>query len=379
MCDRIRSIVGATGFPAAVALLAAVAAPGYAAPAPTPPRPSLALSVDCDAGQTVGAALARAAYTFTPVVITITGVCAERALIRRDDVILQGAAPGAGLKSPPSPPLYGDALIKLDGARRITLYQLTLFPSGFDSAVELYRADASMRNIVVEGVDGQAGVLLWEGSAGELLTFEIRNCSVGVEVSQSALQLAEATIESGTGAGIVVTQGGTLDADTVTIHGRSSAGVAVSENSSARLFSTTVTESGTGISVFNNSTLTLGAGSRLADNESDGIVAARASTATAGGLIEGNFHGVRAEGGSVLTFGNLTIRDNRGSGISLADTSIVRSGSPTITGNAQWGVFCAPAPAVAHVTPPGFLAANVAGNGSGSTNCPALGLVDRIP
>jgi hypothetical protein len=80
-----------------------------------------------------------------------------------------------------------------------------------------------------------------------------------------------------------------------------------------------------------------------------------------------------------LTFGNLTIRDNRGSGISLADTSIVRSGSPTITGNAQWGVSCAPAPAVAHVTPPGFLATNVAGNGSGSTNCPALGLVDRIP
>ncbi len=56
----------------------------------------------------------------------------------------------------------------------------------------------------------------------------------------------------------------------------------------------------------------------------------------------------------------------------------IGAGSPAITGNAQWGIFCAPPPAVPQV-PVGFEVASVTGNGAGATNCPPLGIVGWLP
>lgn len=68
-----------------------------------------------------------------------------------------------------------------------------------------------------------------------------------------------------------------------------------------------------------------------------------------------------------------------GNGVSLFDTSLASGGSPTIRDNAGYGVFCAVAPAVAHVTGTGYGAAGIIGNGLGASNCPPLGFPGRIP
>jgi hypothetical protein len=378
MPGRVRSLLRLTWPVSAIAFLSTLAAPVLAAPPPMVPRPSLSLSVNCNAGQTVSAALARAAYTFTPVVITITGVCAERVVIARDDVTLQGAAPGAGLTSPTT----GSAtLLTLDGARRITLHQLTLTFSGgnLKRGLELWRgAAASLSNFVIDAAD--YGVLLHEGTLAEMRDCEIRNSArLQIGVTGGHLGLFGGTIENGGSA--VTVERGTLDAEHVTIRDHAAQGISVLENASALISQVELTGNQWGIAAINGGRATVGPG-RIADNLGDGIIVSQGSTVSVGStIIENNFDGVRVEGGSFLQIGNATIRNNRGSGISLADTSLARhtGGSAVITGNTKWGISCGPSPAVAQVMPNGFPATAVTDNGFGVTNCPPLGIANNIP
>jgi hypothetical protein len=376
MTEAIRPMVR---FPlaAAVALLAASAVPGFAQV--TPPPPILFLSVNCTAGEKVGAALARAAWTFTPLVITITGVCAERVVVKRDDITLQGAAPGAGLTSPAT---GSGVLLRLQGARRTSLNQLTLTPTRDPVAIGLYgSAQAGITNLIIDA-EHATGLLVIEGSAAVMAGGEIRNGAVSsqIQVEGGNLELRGTRLENGV-SGITVANAGSALIEQVTIHGRGGTGITVINNASAYLSQVEVTGNFNAVRVHAGGAIETTSGVRIAENESDGIFAAEgAKVALHGGaVIENNYEGVRAEGGSVVVTGNVVIRNNRGSGISLGDTSVVRPGTAAITGNAGWGIFCAPSPAVAQVTPFGYPLTAFADNALGATNCPPLGLVDRLP
>jgi hypothetical protein len=362
---------------AAVMLLCAPSA--HAAPPSAPPGTS-SFDVNCATGQTVGDALARAARTSGPVVITISGVCTEQVVIRRDDVTLQGAVAGDGLTSSDR----GATLVWIDGARRAKLHQLTLTATGrFSVGVEMsHGAQAVLSFLTLDGPE-LTGVAAFDGAVAEVYGCEFRNGWTQIQVTGGHLVFSASTLDNGL-TGILVNRGGTLYGGELTIRGQQQAGIAVSDNGAADLAQDLqVTGNQVGVSVGSGGRLRL-SGFSIAGNRSEGLVASDgANVFLAAGVVEGNVgHGVRMEGGSILShLSQATIRNNGGSGISLADTSITRGGSSQafITGNGGWGIFCAGPPAVAQVTPPGFSAANVTGNSAGASNCPALGIAGRVP
>jgi hypothetical protein len=382
MTVRVRSYARVASIAALAAISTGVSVPARAEPAPVPPAGSLRVRVNCAAGERVGPALA-AALPPTPIVVTIAGVCPERVLIRRDDVILQGSAPGDGFASPAT---GGGTLITLDGARRITLYQLglTAAAGSHDDALEvLHGAQVHVGNVVVQGAFGPA-VSVFDGGLAEVFDSEIRDTTgplPQVQVAGAHLQLTGSTIENGQGTGVTVFRGGSLLVDTSKIRGHKSLGVSVAENSTASLIETDVSGNRRGISVSANATLQLAGPSRVADSELEGItLASGASLAVGGGtVVENNLDGVRAAGGSKIQLASAAIKKNRGSGIVLGDTSyLVPAGAPSIMDNAQWGISCAARPAAPQV-PVGFPTASVTGNGAGATNCPPLGIVSWVP
>lgn len=376
----IRPLIRAVPAVATAVLLAIMVVPARAENAPVPPAGSVRLRVNCAAGQRVAGALAAAALLPLPVVVTITGVCPERVLLERDDVILQGAAPGAGLTSPAT----GEGtLLVLEAARRVTLYQLTLTvaPGSHDTALEILPGShAHAGNLLVEAAGG-GGIVLWDTATADVFDSEIRGTSAPipqVQVSGGHMELSRSTVENGHGAGVAVVRNGSVISDGITIRGNVT-GLALSQGSVASLLDADVSANQVGVAVSENASVLLSGTSRVADSDRDGVIASSGAVLALGGaVIENNQTGVNASGGShVQNVG--TIRNNRGSGVSLGDTStLVGNPSASITGNAQWGIFCAPPPAVPQVTV-GFPAANLTGNGTGATNCPTLGIVDRVP
>jgi hypothetical protein len=383
MTVRIRSYARVASIAALAAISTIISAPARAEAPPVPPAGSLRVRVNCGAGQRVGPALALSALLPTPIVVTIVGVCPERILIKRDDVILQGAAPGAGFASPAT---GNGTLITLDGARRITLYQLGLTPAAgsHDDALEvLHGAQVHVGNAVVQGAVGPT-IAVFDGGLAEVFDSEIRDTTgpvSQVQVTGAHLQLTGCTIENGQGTGVSVNRGGSLLVDTSTIRGHNSVGVSVAENASATLIETEVISNRRGLSVFGNATVQLAGANRVADSELDGIILASGASLSMGGgtIVENNLDGVRAAGGSKIQLASVAIRNNRESGIALGDTSYLQTvGGSSITDNAQWGIFCAAPPAAPQV-PVGFPAASITGNGAGATNCPPLGIVGSVP
>ena len=84
----------------------------------------LYLDVQCNSGQTVAAALARANTRSGPVTIAVNGNCQEGGLIiGRDDITLRGATPGSGITGPGG---RGSSILSVQGAQRLRLEDLTL-------------------------------------------------------------------------------------------------------------------------------------------------------------------------------------------------------------------------------------------------------------
>jgi hypothetical protein len=381
MTGRIRRVIPAW-LVLAISAISAMPAPASAEAPPVPPAGSRRLRVNCAAGQTVTAALARVALVPATVVVTINGVCAERVVVRRDDVILQGGAPGSGLTSPAT---GGGALLTLDSAGRVTLYQLTLTASGNDNGLELLRgAQAHIGNTVVEGASSPA-VIMFDGALAEVFDSQVRYTSAPVaqiQVTGASLQLFGSTVEDGNGTGVGVGRAGSLFAQSSTIRNHGSTGVSVGESSSATLLESEVTGNRNGLSVSQTASLQLSGPNRVAENQQDGILVALGGALSVGGdsVIEFNGgSGVRASGGSSVQVANVSIRNNDGSGIRLGDSSVLsRAGLATITANGGWGIFCAPPPAVPQVTV-GFPEDTVTDNDAGATNCPTLGTAGQVP
>jgi hypothetical protein len=380
-------------FSVGLVLVVALASPGRTAPRSlqrqraevTASRGSRTTLVDCAAGETVGDALAQAATTVGRLTITIIGLCTERVVITRDDTTLQGANPGDGLMSPQ--PQVSAALVRVDGAQRTVLQQLTLKPVAPDDGVELDQgAVLTASGLVID--DAQHALLLGQGTIAEVEDSEFTHSHASQVIVQSGhLRLSSSTISNGAFMGVSVLGGGTLELGQSTLQGNAYWGLSVAGNASATVLDgTDIEQNEVGVVAATGGTVSITSSSTVGNNRQDGIRVSDGSRLTLGGgvIVENNAgHGVFVTGGSLVGAFEANISNNQGSGIYLTDTSIAGGGPqfdiPIIGGNAGWGVFCEAPPAVAQVRRPGFPAETVSGNTAGETNCPPLGIPDRIP
>jgi hypothetical protein len=277
-------------------------------------------------------------------------------------------------------------LVRLEGAQRTVLEQLTLKPVAPDDGVELDRgAVVTASGLVI--VDAQRALVLGEATVAVIHDADISSShATQVVVRGGHLRLSSSTIANGSFAGVGVMAGGSLECHQITVQGNASSGLSVANNASATVLDgTEISDNAIGIFVTTGGTVSIGSGSIIGNNRRQGIRVGEGSRLTlAGGVIVENnaSHGVFVTGGSFVNAFESNIHDNQGSGIYLTDTSVASGpgiDTPIIQNNAGWGVFCEPPPAVAQVRRPGLPAETVTGNAAGATNCPALGISDRIP
>ena len=135
---------------------ATVADPGDA---PAADAPVNAVRVDCDRGQKIGEALAKAGV---PVEIMFTGSCNEKVTISRDQVILRGAAPGATI----------NGTLLIEGASGIQVKDLTIRKGEEGGVLIRLNSGAVVSNVTIEDT-GNRGILL-EGSSALIRDVTIR-------------------------------------------------------------------------------------------------------------------------------------------------------------------------------------------------------------
>jgi len=143
------------------------------------------VDVDCDAGQTIGDALAKTADE-PHVVLSISGICRESVEIRRDDVELQGQ-PGAAI--------WADASQKyalyVNRGRRIMASGLTL-QGGYQAALLVVYGDFSGSRLTIAGAS--IGVRLQNGANVTLADAAVEGNTHGVLVDDSMISLSFCTI-----------------------------------------------------------------------------------------------------------------------------------------------------------------------------------------
>ncbi len=213
--------------------------------------PSLAQAVDCDAGESLQAAINAAAPTAAPVTITVTGTCNENVGIRENKHRLT---------------LDGQGIATING------------PNATTATVGVQGAGIIIRGFTITG--GRNGVLL-----------------------QGTASIDTNTIQNTGSNGISVNQGGSARIVNNIIQNNPNTGIVVSENSSARIgfrnnFDTvaspnTIQNNGEhGIIVTRSSTAGI-VGNTISNNGlaagSDGIIVTRASQADiSSNTIDGN-------------------------------------------------------------------------------------------
>jgi hypothetical protein len=337
----------------------------------------LELTVDCAAGETVGAALAAAAARRGPITILVTGVCAEAVTLRRDDVTLRGAAPGAGLRVP-----FEDAtLVRVNGARRVRLEQLTLTGDGTGSGIDA-DDNGAFTAVGLQVSNLSAGIEVAQSALGEVFDSVIENNLSGVSAGQADLGLFDCTVRNNRASGVSVI-GGRLSVSGGAIEANRFSGVSATASSLAILTGVSVTDNSQfGILASFGSLVAVQPGTSISRNALGGLRVQNAAIGSLTGtvVVENNGGGgVTVVDGSFFRMAvgagpGPRISGNTGNGISLFDTSLAAgTGSLQITGNTGWGVLCAPSPAVAQVTG-AFNATTVTGNTTGQISCPGLSI-----
>ncbi len=295
----------------------------------------LSLAVDCVAGDTVADALALASSTTGRVTITLSGVCTEAVTISRDDVTLQGAAPGDGLQAPVS----DFTALTLDGVRRIVLSQLTL-------------------------AGGSVGLVAQEGTAFRANDIHVHGATdPGVMVAGASARLENSTVEDNGGEGILAFNGARVTLEGGIVQNNGLLGVLVKGGSSAFIVQTDVLGNGQGGAMaWLGSGISLD-GATVANNTGNGITVVGGSSVLLG------------DSGVLVT----EVSGNTGNGILVNDTSVIGAitvGSAVVKNNDLWGVFCEQAPAVAQITKIGLVfslnSTTVFGNTVAQIDCPGI-------
>ncbi len=253
------------------------------------------IDVDCNAGDTIGGAIASVGDAPNPLIITVSGTCPGVVLFR-SDVTLRGQSPSDGISG-------GYAVLASRGANHITVESMTLTGSA-------------------------AGLACFNGASVAASNVSIINSNTGVQAFN----------------------GGSCFVSDSVIDG-SNSGVSVSTSSSAWLRGVDVTNSVTGANVFTNGALYLtaspsnGSFSTISGSSVMGMqIFANGSVWLNRAIIENNNLGISVLAGSSLFTGGgdiALIQNNAGTGVRIQGLgNTIISDGVSITGNGGWGLQC---------------------------------------
>ena len=288
----------------------------------------LGVDVDCNAGQRIQPALNAVQRHPLPVFITVFGVCPERIVISRSNLFIRAGAPGAGINAPP--------------------------PGG--NVLSVSTNDATPKAFSVHGLTLTGGTVAVEHSSQARFTDCVIRTGV-VARHRSVVRLENSLIANGA----------------VSLEGGSHLIMTGGEISNSL---------GNGISLRAGSTALIDGGALIAGNTGDGVngddgssVSLGVATITDNGTLGGAFAGVFLRGDSrVYLSAGAIISANRGSGITLMDTSLAQKHRAEadihITNNTGFGIGCSVPPAVAQVVGFTFQQGDVSGNAKGNIECP---------
>jgi hypothetical protein len=283
--------------------------------------------VDCGAGQTVAAALAKAA-NYQSSTITIRGTCREAVMINNPNTFLSGEQPGDGL---------------------------ALGPGDSGTVLAIQAEGVSINTLTVTG--GRIGISTGIRAASLLRQVTISGSTwAGIWLNGGSIELDHSTITGTSNAGIWAWKNAVATVNASTISANSFAGV-YAERSTVMLDQGTVLSgNGTGLSLNNGSSASMNVAT-ISQNQGFGVTIWQASTASLGN-------------GTVIT-------GNAGDGINLKDTGVLAGGSFGAAGsgahvlnNGGFGVFCSGAPATAQILGVTWGGVVVSGNTGGNVNCP---------
>lgn len=336
------------------------------------PFGSLEVFVDCDAGDTVGAALDQAQTHIGPVNIVVSGICEETIAINRDDVTVSGQYETDGLRGPFS----GDAgaTVSIGASHRVRLLNMTVM-GGADGIAAGTGASFEADGVTVRDVF-YWGIRVDKGASANL-----RNCTVenatngGVAAFGGSVDMSYCTT-TGNGVGLWAAFGGTISAWNVDVVDNLGNGVFLFDAASLWINDSRISNNvDFGIHAMAGAMVSVENGSIVANNGAVGVQASVGSSLRIGGqsLVEGNSGGINANGASTAWLQSVTIQGNTYDGVVLEDQSLGASGrpGPVIVDNGGFGINCAGPPGFPIVQSRfDFTEIQFAGNTNGGTNCP---------
>ena len=342
----------------AVALISGAAAMAFVAASPggspQPARTGDAASnmqvVNCDRGEEIARALARAEPGDT---IRVTGTCVERVSIKTDRITLDGQG-AATLDGGGGPIAEFDGVVTIDGASGVTIQGFTVQNGPGEGILGTHGAAFSVRNTTVQD-NGGNGVAVAEGSTAELTDCSMLRNGTGIDVftqSSAVLKGAIRTNENlGNGADINGTSIIEIRGAQVEASRNGGFGLIAGSNSQLAVFgfagsqgsTFTIDANGGGgivladsiLNVFSESTITI-------TNSPLGILVAAGKIISPSGVgtfvIENNGVGLDfGLDGTALLVGGLTVRNNgtgvRGDGAGVLTFISIPPNPSAITGN----------------------------------------------
>jgi hypothetical protein len=313
--------------------------------------------VDCTAGGSVQQALDDNADA-TSVDIVVKGTCKESVNIGRDNVSLDAFSAGDGLagQNPDQP------VLAVEG-RRVQINGLTITGG---SGLGVFGGQVQANNVSISGGSNALNVNSGGNASISSSMLTATNDVVDAEQGGSVQLNTVAVHGSGNGSdAVAVRTGGTLTAGNSTISGARH-GVIAYPGGSAEIGNTTV-ENNTGTGLFAFGGAISASGGSVTGSGGPGV------SAYAGGYVDlfsgiriaNNNIGVATYGGRILiqngvviehntgdglqvssassaaVEGPATIQNNAGNGVHIQDNSVASFGpSVQITGNGGWGIFC---------------------------------------
>src|SRR5262245_20965670 len=268
--------------------LVAVASAGLlweAGPAVAQPIVVRTVNVNCNvAGQTIANALKRQVVGGA-LLVKISGTCNEHVDIFRDDVTLQGVGTAPTIHGPTT----NDAVIALDGAKRVAIASLTI-TGGRDGIAGSRGSSFTVDGVTVQGV-ARYGILTSFGSQTFIDGCTVRQSgNIGVVAANtSSLVITNSTVSQNGGVGILANRAsharigqdfqGSLVAGPVTVTGNAGGGVTFGESSAGVLVASEIAgNTGNGVNVSRGSSGQIGVGTQgfispnnIHDNTSNGV------------------------------------------------------------------------------------------------------------
>lgn len=298
--------------------------------------------VDCDAGETLRAALNRA-QTAPSAWIQVSGTCREAVQILSDRVTIRGA-PTATIEAPPD---SGEAVLVRGLGTQLS--DLTIRANSVALSVSQGGVMAWNLHTIGGGVEGRFGTSTQVSAS--IIEGQVR------AQEGSYVSLYESTVSATRGLAAVYASGAQVDLFRCQIEVAPGWAARVENGSQLRLRGVTLNAGSLG-------GLLVGLGSSAELHSSWNYGAPATPTRISGGPV-----GLVAAEGARVRLEGVEIEGN-GDGIHIGDSSVVALelyGSLRVTGNSGWGVLCADPPAVPQLVD--IDASHVFGNGTGDIAC----------